>query len=691
MDYRRPHHPQAPPPKRPNVRRRARSPLRDELRTRGYAAGRALVSPDTKQEEGGYTGTGRADLGPFALHGEVQDGVGPTVAVDGLDGQHGAGVAALGLDQLDVRTAQSDEFSAGLHHTRSGLGASLRATDATVHHAAVSGANAQVGQAGLGVSADHVSWLNTGASTASAEVHSADTGHRAQLDAQGLQVHKADVHQAALQANASGLRVNAAEVGFTNVAADRVGAQVTGRHSQTGLGASGVGIHETQVRDASLQADRSGLHVAAQSVDFTNLRADAVRAEHHNRAGRGHVAASNLAVHETQVGGATFDATRAGLDTHADSLDFVNTRATNLEGQLHTAGGAQGAISADSLSVHELGVRDADVHLGRRGIEAQAAAVNWQNTAVENAHASWSGAKGANGHAHADAIAAHTLAVSDGRFALNRHGVAARGGVDYTHARLQGLDMAHHAAGGTSLAAGVQDATVGAVSADEVALRTNLISGAAHVHGGRVVEHDLQGAHASWTKEGETLLGAKGDLHASHSVDAAKAQWDLGAGELSASVAGYEHDRSISDATITVLGEELEVPDMAVHLEADAEAALDIDDGELELGLDLSGSSLKVGDFEVSLPEQAQLGVDMDLSEGQLNLNIGGHEVDVDEAIGRVWGRLKGLFSGGKAKKASRKDIERGREELRALGRGMPRLKRDVRNAVELAKVRRAA
>ena len=387
MDQRRRHHPAASAPAAPAGRaprgRRHASPLRDALRTRDYQAGRDLLSPNGDAQAGGRV-SGSGQLGDLSLRGSANDPSLKSVSIDGVQGQRDANGAGLDVDHVGVRSAHSDAVDVGIRHAPSGVGARAHATDATLHQTDVAGAKASAGRDGLDVSADHVSWLNTGAAAAGGRVDSTKTGHSAQVDATGLRVHKADVHDAALHADASGLRVRAADTQFTNVAADHVSAQVDGPNSHTAIAADGLGVHEARVQQAQLQADRSGLQVGAEDVAFTNLRADHVRAEHSNPAGQGHLAATDLAVHDTHVGGATFGATRQGLDTHADSVDFVNTRAAHVQGAAQTRGGSQINASADDLSVHELAVRDADVHLGRRGIEASAASVAWQNTAMDS-------------------------------------------------------------------------------------------------------------------------------------------------------------------------------------------------------------------------------------------------------------------------------------------------------------------
>ena len=67
------------------------------------------------------------------------------------------------------------------------------------------------------------------------------------------------------------------------------------------------------------------------------------------------------------------------------------------------------------------------------------------------------------------------------------------------------------------------------------------------------------------------------------------------------------------------------------------------------------------------------------MSEGEFNIEIGDREIDVDGAIGRFWRGLKGLFGGGG--RATDKDIEKGREAVVGIQRGLPKVKSEVEKA----------
>ena len=622
--------------------------LRQALRGRSYDAGRELVSP--------------------------------------------AGGVGAQADHAALHTASADQIDAGLQHVPSGVGANVHAENAKLHHTDVHDAQVQLGGDGLDAHAGQVSWLNTGASALNASVDSQNTGHAAALNGSNIAVHDTQVQDANLHLGRRGLNASAAHVGFKNVAADHLDAGVrsdTGRGA--GASADGLRIHDTSVDGASLNADATGARAHADGVSFENLAADQVNLSARGRHAEVAAQAQGLSVHHTQVQNADVAANRSGLDVRSDEVSFANMQADRVQGEAKTAGGSSAQASASDLNVHKLGVKDANVHMGSGGIQAQANEVNWLNTGMSDAKASWAGGDGAHGNASLDALAVHQLAVQDGRFSLDRDGVAASGAVDYTHAQVDGLEASHQTAGGTQLKAGVDHATIGAASADRLALETNLLKGKASIDGGKVVEHDLRGASISVGRGGETALGARGDLRAQHGVDHAEASWDLLQGRAGASVQGYTHDRSLSNASLNILAEQIEIPELALHIEADASAEVDISDGELDLGLDLSGSEIRIGDFSMTLPEQAQLGVDIDLSQGEVNLNIGGHEIDVDRAVGRFWGELKGLFGGGKGDKAGASEIQRGRDAVRGLKRTVPRLKDDVVAASRLAQARKAA
>ncbi|MCO4761816.1 MAG: hypothetical protein KC502_09945 [Myxococcales bacterium] len=646
------------------------------LRGQSYDAGRAMLSP-----EGGAVAKRTGDVQghaavktPEALH----VGVGGAKAGRSADG--GVGLHA---GHVGVHKAAAEQVSASVAHKPSGLGAGMAASDAKIHHADVHNADVSLGRSGLNANAEKVSWLNAGASDLQASAHAKT--RRAGVGAQNLAVHATEVNDASFHLGNRGLDAKAGHVGFTNVAADQVDLSASSDSGRSaGLNASGLQIHDLDVDGASFQADKSGARAHADNVHFENLGADHLAMGVKGKHAQAALAAEQLSIHDTHVGNADWSVDGQGMHASAGSVDFNNLQADHVGGSVGIGDSAKFAGGVDNLNVHEVGVRDAAFNMGLGGIDAKAAEVNWLNTGLENAQANWSGSGGAQGNASLDALRVHELAVKDGSFSLGKDGVSASGGVDYTHAALSGLDVSHQTAGGTQLSAGVDQATIGAVGADRVALDTNLISGQAAIDNGHVVEHDLKGARAQIGAGGQTLLGAQGDLHASHSVDEARAAWDFRKGQASASVAGYTHDRSLSNATLNVLGEEIEIPELALHVEADAHAEVDVSDGELDLGLDLSGTEIRIGDTTVTLPEEAQLGVDIDLSAGELNLNIGGHEIDVDGAVGKFWGRLKGLFGGGKAEKASGAEIQQGREAIRGLKRAVPRMKDDIRTASRL-------
>ncbi len=506
------------------------------------------------------------------------------------------------------------------------------------------------------------------------------------LDAARVEV--ADVDVAGVQAGWSeGLHASVDEVAVKKVGAEDVSVAHTNaeRGRQTTASASSLGIHEVGVHDASLTADKTGLSVAAEGVDYTSVAASDVALSHDNQStGRSaRAGADELAFHEVAVGPSTVDVDKTGMHVASDSVDFVNTRADNLSASYdNRQTGRHAELGIDQLDVHDVAVRDATFDATREGISVHADSVEYANTTARGAHAAIGNEQTGNGaSASADLVDVHRFRGEGLDFQSNGLETDVSAQEVYWRNTLIENGQAQAQVGDYGAAASVDQATINEVEVGSGALHMGkgVLTAEAQLNDARYTSVDARGASASLSHDGQTVLGASGDVHSSYAAEQVNAGYDLTQGSASASVEGFRHERSMGNARINLMGTEIELPDVAVLIAADASAGLDLSEGAVDASINLAGSELTVGDETFTVPDWAKASVDASIADKQLNLNVGGVEIDVDEAVGALFRRVASLFSD---EEPSSAQIEQGRGLIDEAANNMAAVQDEVRGAL---------
>jgi hypothetical protein len=548
------------------------------------------------------------------------------------------------------------------------------------------------------------------ASRVTSQAASADAlslaGNSFGMGVSGLSVHDLEVRDAVARADNNGLGVDAGGVDFTNTSMDHISGSFTGDHLGGAAQASDVVVHDVNVGRSSLRASRDGLGVHTEGVDFMNTRMRDAAAGLATSSGHGVSAGvDQAAFHDLSVGESSLQASRDGVQVATEGVDFVNTRASGFQAEAHTAGGYSASHSVDEAVLHDLHVGPSSLNADRDGLAVNTDGVDFTNTAVSGWQANAAGPSGRGAQMSVDDATLHELHVCASSLNVNQDGLSARSDrVQFKNADVNGLSAfagnqetgnglaasagrieaheldaqnlafdtnlrstrastgplsyrqarvtdGHVAAqyGQAGAQASVDQATVNDLSLGraDLALDDGLVKGSASVEDANLVAHDLKGASAQASWGGNPVLGASGDLYSAYAAQSASASWDASQGQAAASVEGFRHDRRLSNGSLNLMGHELDVPQMALGVQADAHASVDLSRGEFGAGLNLAGSELSVGESSWQLPEWAQAGVDASLEDRNLDLNIGGHEIDVDEGIRKAYGGLRSLFGFG--------------------------------------------
>ena len=383
----------------------------------------------------------------------------------------------------------------------------------------------------------------------------------------------------------------------------------------------------------------------------------------------------NAGVEEYSGGGFTVENAKAGIKTDIGSVDAsvgkVDTNTTVKDANLSLDGdglNAGVALVSTGVSVENanlsassrLGSLDASVGNAKTGVDVEGASLslNEKGLKAQVDKVAGGGAEFNNVNAKLDSdLVSADVSVGSGE--------VFRGSAEDVSLSLDQNGLAVGASNVTAGAARLTDvnASVGLlndaakvnVSADEIDIfsgtvgkveaQTDIITGQAQVSDAKASLFDAKNAAVGIDIGGTTALGVAGSADVGASLKDAKAGWDLSKGQASASVQDLNVGGGWSDASITIAGTTLDIPDFEVRANVSASGEIDLSQGAVAAQVSLEGSKLNLFGLDMEMGSWAQLGADINIAEGEFNLNLFGYEADIDGMVSDAWDGLVSLGS----------------------------------------------
>ena len=563
----------------------------------------------------------------------------------------------------------------------------------------VKGAELDISGGGLKAKVDEVS---TGGVTVEKAKGSLDIGDGAvKADASVGKVDtNTSVKGAELDVSGDGIKAKVDEVSTGGVTVEDVNGSVDiGDGTVTAEASMGKFDNNTVVEGASVDLGPDGLEASVDKVKFGGIDVEDVSAKGQiDGIGSAEISAGKISTSNTAEGGSV-KIGADGIDAKLDKLDYGSFGAEDVKAKVDLGKVAQMQAEVKKAAVQNLQVEGAKAHVGMDGISASVDKASYDGVRLEgvktsqnigdgllksgvaadeftymsgsakdihagidkdglsvgakDVKASWFGGKGLEADVSMlDGAVGVDAKIGEGSLVGGTLGnIQASSNLKKTDINIDDLNV--HGFKGKDISANANIGDINAnVGAKELeVLNANVGNAQAHLDNfgtkgnASVSDVDVRLLKADDLQAGigfgdTTIAGAKTDVDAGATLKRADAQYDLFKGQASASVEDLKVGASLRDTEITLFGQDIPLPDIAFEVEADANAEVDLGKGRVAAGLSLAGSEFELGPLDIELGEWAQVGAEIDLSEGQFNLNLFGADIDVDEGVKWLGGKI---------------------------------------------------